>query len=63
MGRLLSFKDEKGQSLKENQIVDNIIGVLFAAQDTTATMLTWFLKYINDDSNLFEAIKVGQENN
>ncbi|KAF3438952.1 hypothetical protein FNV43_RR17227 [Rhamnella rubrinervis] len=61
LGRLLRFKDEKGQSLQENQIVDNIIGVLFAAQDTTASVLTWFLKYIHDNSKLFEAIKMEQK--
>lgn len=60
MGRLLSFKDEEGRGLRENEIVDNIIGVLFAAQDTTASMLTWILKYIRDDSKLLEAIKVGK---
>lgn len=58
LGSLLNFKDEKGRTLTDNQIVDNIVGVLFAAQDTTASLLTWILKYINDYSKLFEAIEV-----
>lgn len=58
LGYLLTFKDENGQNLTHNQIADNIIGVLFAAQDTTASLLTWILKYIHDDSELLEAIKV-----
>ncbi|KAF2295237.1 hypothetical protein GH714_032258 [Hevea brasiliensis] len=60
LGYLLNFKDEKGQALSTHQITDNIIGVLFAAQDTTASLLTWILKYIHDDSKLLEAIKIEQ---
>ena len=58
LGHLLNFKDEKGQTLTESQITDNIIGVLFAAQDTTASVLTWILKYLHDDQKLLEAVKV-----
>lgn len=57
LGHLLNFKDEKGKILTEDQIADNIIGVLFAAQDTTASVLTWILKYLHDDKKLLEAIK------
>lgn len=55
---LLNFKDEKGKNLTEYQITDNVIGVLFAAQDTTASALTWILKYISDDQKLLETVKV-----
>ena len=58
LGQLLNFKDEKGQTLTKDQISDNIIGVLFAAQDTTASVLTWILKYLHDDQKLLEAVKV-----
>ena len=58
MANLLSFKNEKGEILTEDQITDNIIGVLFAAQDTTASVLTWILKYLHDDQKLLEAVKV-----
>ncbi|XP_048334513.1 abscisic acid 8'-hydroxylase 4 isoform X2 [Ziziphus jujuba] len=61
LGSLLNFKDAEGQNLSQNEIVDNIIGVLFAAQDTTASLLTWILKYIHDDSKLLEAIKIEQK--
>ncbi|EEF38770.1 abscisic acid 8'-hydroxylase 4 [Ricinus communis] len=60
LGYLLNFKDEKGQFLSDEKITDNIIGVLFAAQDTTASILTWILKYIHDDPKLLEAIKIEQ---
>lgn len=59
LGHLLNFKNEEGQTLShEDQISDNIIGVLFAAQDTTASVLTWILKYLHDDQKLLEAVKV-----
>jgi (+)-abscisic acid 8'-hydroxylase len=56
---LMNSRDERGQTaLTKDQIADNIIGVLFAAQDTTASALTWILKYLHDDRKLFEAVKV-----
>lgn len=58
LGHLLNFKDKRGQALAEDQIADNIIGVLFAAQDTTASVLTWIVKYLHDDHKLLEAVKV-----
>nr|GMD07155.1 abscisic acid 8'-hydroxylase 4-like [Ipomoea batatas] len=58
LGQLLNFKNEKGQHLRDDQIADNIIGVLFAAQGTTASALTWILKYLHDDHNLLAAVKV-----
>ncbi|KAA8547186.1 hypothetical protein F0562_003605 [Nyssa sinensis] len=61
LSSLLNYKDENGQLLTNDQIGDNIIGVLFAAQDTTASVLTWVLKYIHDDPQLLGAIKVVME--
>ncbi|KAF3610092.1 hypothetical protein DY000_02049914 [Brassica cretica] len=57
LGHLLNFKDDKGRVLTQEEIADNIIGVLFAAQDTTASCLTWILKYLHDDKKLLEAVK------
>lgn len=58
LGHLLNFQDENGQTLTEDQISDNIIGVLFAAQDTTASALTWVLKYLHDNPKILEAVEV-----
>nr|AOW71537.1 ABA 8'-hydroxylase CYP707A [Phelipanche ramosa] len=60
LGNLLNSKDNKGMTLSNDQIADNIIGVLFAAQDTTASALTWILKYLHDDPMLLEAVKAEQ---
>ncbi|KAH9695528.1 Abscisic acid 8'-hydroxylase 4 [Citrus sinensis] len=61
LGCLLNSRDEKGRTLTEDQIADNIIGVLFAAQDTTASVLTWILKYLHDNPKLLEAVKAEQK--
>lgn len=58
LGFMLNSKDEKGETLSEDQIADNIIGVLFAAQDTTASALTWILKYLHDHPTLLDSVKV-----
>ncbi|XP_045830014.1 abscisic acid 8'-hydroxylase 4-like [Trifolium pratense] len=60
LGHLLNYKNEKGEMLSDEEIADNVIGVLFAAQDTTASVLTWILKYLHDDQKLLEAIKAEQ---
>ena len=57
LGFLLNFKDEDGDTLTHDQIIDNVIGVLFAAQDTTASILTWIVKYITDDHRLLQQIQ------
>ncbi|CAN8269021.1 unnamed protein product [Cochlearia groenlandica] len=61
LGQLLNFKNDKGCVLSQEEIADNIIGVLFAAQDTTASCLTWILKYLHDDQKLLEAVKDEQK--
>ena len=44
--------------LTDSQIADNLIGVIFAAHDTTASALTWVLKYLHDNANFLEAVTV-----
>ncbi|PON65084.1 Cytochrome P450 [Parasponia andersonii] len=60
LGCLLNSKDDKGEVLRDDQIADNIIGVLFAAQDTTASVMTWIVKYLHDEPKLLEAVKAEQ---
>ena len=62
LGHLLNSKDERGSVLTEDQIADNVIGVLFAAQDTTASVMTWIVKYLHDNPKLLEAVKVDHKN-
>lgn len=58
LGCLLNSKDENGEVLSDDKIADNIIGVLFAAQDTTASIMTWIVKYLHDNPKLLEGVKV-----
>lgn len=60
LGVLLGARDDKlnKQQLSDSQIADNIIGVIFAAHDTTASALTWILKYLHDNGHLLEAVTV-----
>ncbi|GKV04633.1 hypothetical protein SLEP1_g16773 [Rubroshorea leprosula] len=61
LGCLLNSKDENGEVLTDDQIADNAIGVLFAAQDTTASVMTWIVKYLHDNPKLLEAVKSEQK--
>ncbi|KAJ0780407.1 putative (+)-abscisic acid 8'-hydroxylase [Helianthus annuus] len=61
LGALLSNEAEGKMKLSESQIADNIIGVIFAAHDTTASVLTWLLKYLHDNPHLLHAVRREQE--
>ncbi|WZZ54670.1 hypothetical protein YC2023_054777 [Brassica napus] len=58
LGVLLGAKDQKRNGLSDSQIADNIIGVIFAATDTTASVLTWLLKYLHDHPNVLQEVSV-----
>ncbi|XP_031125711.1 abscisic acid 8'-hydroxylase CYP707A2 isoform X2 [Ipomoea triloba] len=49
------------EGLTDDQIADNIIGVIFAARDTTASVLTWILKFLAENPTVLEAVTVEQE--
>ncbi|KAI4321032.1 hypothetical protein MLD38_034455 [Melastoma candidum] len=61
LGCPLDYRDEKGKILDDAQIVDNIIGVLFAARDTTANIMTWLIKHLHENTKLLEAVKLVME--
>ncbi|XP_060667707.1 abscisic acid 8'-hydroxylase 2 isoform X2 [Ziziphus jujuba] len=61
LGVFLGSKDESPNEFSDSQIADNIIGVIFAAHDTTASVLTWILKYLHDNGDLLEAVTREQE--
>ncbi|PKA64123.1 Abscisic acid 8'-hydroxylase 1 [Apostasia shenzhenica] len=56
---LASFMGE--EALTDEQIADNIIGVIFAARDTTASVLTWILKYLAENPSILQAVTEEQE--
>ncbi|XP_040953473.1 abscisic acid 8'-hydroxylase 2 isoform X3 [Gossypium hirsutum] len=61
LGNLLGAKNHKVDQLSDSQIADNVIGVIFAAHDTTASVLTWVLKYLHDNRDLLEAVTREQD--
>ncbi|KAI9081890.1 hypothetical protein K1719_036152 [Acacia pycnantha] len=58
---LLRARDQKMHQITDSQIADNLIGVIFAAHDTTASAITWVLKYLHDNVNLLESVTKEQE--
>jgi (+)-abscisic acid 8'-hydroxylase len=59
-GLLASLIDPK-EALTNDQIADNIIGLIFAARDTTASVLTWIVKYLAENPDVLQAVKEEQE--
>ncbi|XP_020599668.1 abscisic acid 8'-hydroxylase 3-like [Phalaenopsis equestris] len=57
LSSFMEWRGDEEEKLSDEQICDNIIGVLFAAQDTTASALTWVVKYLHDYPKLLEAVK------
>ncbi|XP_075487445.1 abscisic acid 8'-hydroxylase CYP707A2-like [Primulina tabacum] len=55
-----SFMGET-EGLTDEQIADNIIGVIFAARDTTASVLTWIIKYLAENPSVLQAVTEEQE--
>lgn len=55
-----SFMGDK-EGLTDEQIADNIIGVIFAARDTTASVLTWIVKYLGENPGVLQAVTEEQE--
>ncbi|KAK6116923.1 hypothetical protein DH2020_036399 [Rehmannia glutinosa] len=49
------------EGLSDEQIADNVIGVIFAARDTTASVLTWILKYLAENPSVLQAVTEEQE--
>nr|AOW71530.1 ABA 8'-hydroxylase CYP707A [Orobanche cernua var. cumana] len=49
------------EGLSDEQIADNIIGVIFAARDTTASVLTWIFKYLAENPNVLQAVTEEQQ--
>lgn len=49
------------EGLTDEQIADNVIGVIFAARDTTASVLTWVIKFLADHPAVLQAVVEEQE--
>ncbi|XP_002975946.2 abscisic acid 8'-hydroxylase 1 isoform X2 [Selaginella moellendorffii] len=62
LSTLMESQDDSCKNLTDDQIADNVIGVIFAAQDTTASVLTWLLKYLKENPALLDSVTAEHEN-
>ncbi|KAK8612102.1 hypothetical protein V6N13_092221 [Hibiscus sabdariffa] len=58
---LLALRDEDGQPLSEDEIVDVFLSLIMASHDTTAVLLTLFIRHLARDAEVSN--KVLQEQN
>lgn len=49
MGLLLGAQDEQGQALNDQEICDELLALMFAANEATAASLTWAIHWIHRD--------------
>ncbi|KAM0920160.1 hypothetical protein ACQ4PT_007684 [Festuca glaucescens] len=54
---LTSHMDSPEEALTDEQILDNILTLIIAGQVTTATAITWMVKYLGDDTDLQEKLR------
>lgn len=54
---LASFMSDE-QGLTDQQVTDNVIGIIFAARDTTASVLTWVVKFLGENPSVLQAVVV-----
>ncbi|KAL4199115.1 hypothetical protein AMTRI_Chr03g49610 [Amborella trichopoda] len=50
--------DEDGAMLTDKQICDNILTLIIAGQDTTAIAMAWMVKYLDDNQNIQQTLRV-----
>ncbi|CAA0831900.1 Abscisic acid 8-hydroxylase 1 [Striga hermonthica] len=58
---LLGSLMQDSEGLTDEQIADNVIGVIFASRDTTASVLTWVLKHLVENPDVLKSVTEEQE--
>ena len=57
LAMLLDARDEQGQGLTEDELHDELVTLLVAGHETTATALAWALRFILDDPQLLADLR------
>lgn len=52
------LKGDSSGHLSDRDLRETILTVLFAAHDASATVLTWAMKFLNDDPTLLDSFTV-----
>lgn len=60
---LLMSKDEHGNSFTDGQILNNVMTLLLAGEDSTANTIAWTIEYLADMPNLQDEIYLEIKNN
>ncbi|XP_073000183.1 abscisic acid 8'-hydroxylase 2 isoform X4 [Typha latifolia] len=54
-------KSESDESLTDAQILDNILTLIIAGQVTTASAITWMIKYLDENKEVQETLRIVKE--
>ncbi|XP_072979989.1 abscisic acid 8'-hydroxylase 2 isoform X2 [Typha angustifolia] len=54
-------KSESDESLTDTQILDNILTLIIAGQVTTASAITWMVKYLDENKEVQETLRIVKE--
>lgn len=60
LSHLLVTADASGRFLTEMEIIDNILLLLFAGHDTTASAITLLIKYLGELPEVYAKVLRGQ---
>ncbi|KAF6143840.1 hypothetical protein GIB67_009821 [Kingdonia uniflora] len=52
----LNVRDEVGKPVPEEEIIDNLMLLLIASNDTTTSLLTLFLRYLGRDAHVYNKV-------
>ncbi|ESR38694.1 hypothetical protein CICLE_v10027097mg [Citrus x clementina] len=58
---LSSSSSETPKKLTDEEIQDNILTMIIAGQDTTASAITWMVKYLSENEEVLDKLKVVKE--
>lgn len=52
------MEEDNGEPLSDMEIGDNILTMLIAGQDTTASAITWMVKFLDENQDVLQNLKV-----
>lgn len=56
----LLYEDDETLTLSDAEIQDNILTMIIAGQDTTASAMTWMVKYLGENQDVLDSLKAEQ---
>ncbi len=59
---MMAVQDENGQAMSDDELKDELLTMLFAGHETTATTLSWAFYQIYQNPNIIEKLQIELEN-